>query len=169
PNIQRLGASGRILVELPGVKDVERATSLLQSTAQLELWYAYKGEQFIPLLQEADQLLSDIIDTDHQDTEEEREDEQNAEEPKIDALLGETSVDSTQTTTNSPLISLYKGMGYPGGPVVGMFEIKDKQTVLDYLNMPQVRALLPAELRYTKFVFGKPQPNSELVELYALE
>ena len=169
PNIQRLGASGRILVELPGVKDVERATSLLQSTAQLEFWYAYKGEQFIPFLQEADQLLSDIVETDNQETEVESEDEENAEDSKIDDLLGETSVDSTQTTTNSPLISLYKGMGYPGGPVVGMFEIKDKQTVLDYLNMPQVRALLPAELRYTKFVFGKPQPNSELVELYALE
>src|SRR5690606_21379686 len=169
PNIQRLGASGRILVELPGVKDVERATSLLQSTAQLEFWYAYKGEQFLPFLEQADQLLSDIVETDSQGTEVESEDEENAEDSEIDDLLGENSVDSTQTTTNSPLISLYKGMGYPGGPVVGMFEIKDKQTVLDYLNMPQVRALLPAELRYTKFVFGKPQPNSELVELYALE
>ncbi|MBU3822666.1 protein translocase subunit SecDF [Flavobacteriaceae bacterium XHP0103] len=168
PNIQRLGASGRILVELPGVKDVERATSLLQSTAQLEFWYAYKGEQFIPFLQEADQLLSDIVKTDVQDGEVESQDEEDAQDAQIDDLLGETSVDSTATTT-SPLLSLYKGMGYPGGPVLGMFEIKDKQTVLDYLNMPQVRALLPAEQRYVKFVFGKPQPNSELVELYVLE
>ena len=38
PNIQRLGTSGRILVELPGAKDVERIKSLLQSTAQLEFW-----------------------------------------------------------------------------------------------------------------------------------
>lgn len=169
PNIQRLGASGRILVELPGVKDVERATSLLQSTAQLEFWYAYKGEQFLPFLDQADAVLSDIVKTDNQDAEVESQDEEDAQDAKIDDLLGETSVDSTETTINSPLGSLYKGMGYPGGPVVGMFEIKDKQTVLDYLNMPQVRALLPAEQRYVKFVFGKPQPNSELVELYALE
>ncbi|MBB1489762.1 protein translocase subunit SecDF, partial [Oceanospirillum sp. D5] len=46
PNIQRLGNSGRILVELPGVKDIERATGLLQSTAQLEFWDVYKGQEF---------------------------------------------------------------------------------------------------------------------------
>ena len=43
PNIQRLGNSARILVELPGAKDVERVKSLLQSTAQLEFWDTFKG------------------------------------------------------------------------------------------------------------------------------
>ena len=38
PNIQRLGNSGRILVELPGARDIERVKNLLQSTAQLEFW-----------------------------------------------------------------------------------------------------------------------------------
>ena len=42
PNIQRLGTSGRILVELPGAKDVDRVKNLLQSTAQLEFWETYK-------------------------------------------------------------------------------------------------------------------------------
>lgn len=49
------------------------------------------------------------------------------------------------------------------------FEIKDKETVLEYLNMPQVRALLPADMRYVKFAFSKPEKNSELVDLYALK
>ena len=44
PNIQRLGTSGRILVELPGAKDVERVKNLLQSTAQLEFWETFNGE-----------------------------------------------------------------------------------------------------------------------------
>ena len=47
PNIQRLGNSGRILVELPGAKDVDRVQNLLQSTAQLEFWETYKNDQLI--------------------------------------------------------------------------------------------------------------------------
>ena len=47
PNIQRLGTSGRILVELPGAKDVDRVKNLLQSTAQLEFWETYKNDQFV--------------------------------------------------------------------------------------------------------------------------
>jgi SecD/SecF fusion protein len=57
PNIQRLGTSGRILVELPGVKDVERATELITSTAQLEFWDAYKGQEFLGLLIQANDAL----------------------------------------------------------------------------------------------------------------
>jgi SecD/SecF fusion protein len=49
PNIQRLGSSGRILVELPGAKDVERIKNLLQSTAQLEFWETYKNDQLFSL------------------------------------------------------------------------------------------------------------------------
>ncbi len=168
PNIQRLGNSGRILVELPGVKDVERASTLLQSTAQLEFWDAYKGEQFLPFIQQANEVLKEIVDVKAKNTEVENKDEENAQDSKIDDLLGETSVDSTATASNNPLIDLWRGTGYQGGPVVGRFEIKDKETVLNYLNMPQVRALLPAEQRYVKFVFGKPEANSEIVDLYAL-
>jgi len=171
PNIQRLGNSGRILVELPGVKDIERATGLLQSTAQLEFWDAYKGEQFGQFLGQADQVLKDLVDV-KQDTEEaEPQDEENATEDKIDELLGEAATDSTEVdlTSGRPLISLIRGGGYPGGPVIASFEIKDKETVLEYLNKPQVRALLPAEMRYVKFAFSKPEKNSELVDLYALK
>jgi SecD/SecF fusion protein len=170
PNIQRLGNSGRILVELPGVKDIERASSLLQSTAQLEFWEAYRGEQFLPFIEQANEVLRDIVDV-KADADIVNEEDVDAEDSKIDDLLGAASVDSTgtnNTTGNGPLLDLWRGMGYQGGPVIGRFEIKHKEIVLDYLNRPQVRALLPAEQRYVKFVFGKPEANSELVDLYAL-
>lgn len=170
PNIQRLGNSGRILVELPGVKDIERASSLLQSTAQLEFWEAYRGEQFLPFIEQANEVLKDIVDV-KTDADIVNEEDVDAEDSKIDDLLGAASVDSTgtnNTTGNGPLLDLWRGMGYQGGPVIGRFEIKHKEIVLDYLNRPQVRALLPAEQRYVKFVFGKPEANSELVDLYAL-
>lgn len=168
PNIQRLGNSGRILVELPGVKDIERATGLLQSTAQLEFWDAYKGEQFFPFLVQANETLKDVVKVDAIADEAEPQDEENAEDSQIDALLGEAETDSTAVATVNPLFDLIKGQGYQGGPVIASFELKDKETVLNYLNLPQVRALLPAEQRYAKFAFGKQKKDSELVDLYAL-
>ncbi|MEP1487107.1 MAG: protein translocase subunit SecDF [Algibacter sp.] len=172
PNIQRLGTSGRILVELPGVKDVERATGLLQSTAQLEFWDAYKGEQFLPFLYQADGVVKQTIDVKEEVAETEPADEENATnaaEDKINALLGDATTDSTAVADVSPIISLIRGQGYRGGPVVAQFEIKDKATILGYLNSKEVRALLPAELRYAKFAFGKAEKGSEVVDLYALK
>ncbi len=169
PSIQRLGTTGRILVELPGVKDVERATSLLQSTAQLEFWDAYKGEQLAGFLAQANQVLKDIVEpqvTTEQNNE--PQDGETTEDTTIDDLLGDATTDSTQVATVNPIFDLIKGGGFQGGPVVAQFDIKDKEKVLEYLNMPQVRALLPAEMRYVKFAFGKPERNSEIVDLYAL-
>ena len=62
PNIQRLGTSGRILVELPGAKDVERVQNLLQSTAQLEFWETYKNDELISFLIEANEFLKTQVD-----------------------------------------------------------------------------------------------------------
>ncbi|GAA4958923.1 protein translocase subunit SecDF [Algibacter aquimarinus] len=170
PNIQRLGTSGRILVELPGVKDVERATGLLQSTAQLEFWDAYKGEQFFPFLAQANETLKDIVSPKTETEEQEPQDSEDADatDSTIDDLLGDATTDSTAVETVNPIFDLIRGQGFQGGPVIARFESKDKETILDYLNKPQVRALLPAEQRYVKFVFGKPEKDSEIVDLYAL-
>ncbi|MGJ5643417.1 protein translocase subunit SecDF [Formosa sp. S-31] len=167
PNIQRLGESGRILVELPGVKDVERAKKLLQSTAQLEFWDAYKGEQLIPFIVQANNVLKAEVDAKKESTEELADTEGSESDSQIDELLGEAETDSTTVAVN-PLLDLIVGQGYQGGPVIAKFNEKDKQTVLDYLNRPDVRALLPVEQRYAKFAFGMPEKNSELVDLYAL-
>ncbi|WP_242093077.1 protein translocase subunit SecDF [Aestuariivivens sediminicola] len=169
PNIQRLGTSGRILVELPGVKNIERATSLLQSTAQLEFWDAYKGEQFFGFLAQANETLKDLVEVDTEDlADTEPQDEEDAQDAAIDDLLGEAETDSTAVANVNPLLDLIRGPGYQGGPIIARFELKDKETILDYLNKPEVRALLPVEQRYAKFVFGKPENNSEIVDLYAL-
>lgn len=167
PNIQRLGSSGRILVELPGVKDVERATTLLQSTAQLEFWDAYKGEQFMGFLNQANELLKEIeAPQEEVIAEENAEGIQDSEDSKISDLLGDDP--DSLNVENNPIGKLIRGFGYQGGPVVAQFAIKDKDQVLEYLNMPRVRALIPAEMRNVKFLFGKPEKDSEIVDLYAL-
>ncbi|GAA3637646.1 protein translocase subunit SecDF [Flavivirga jejuensis] len=169
PTIQRLGNSGRILVELPGVKDKERALKLLQNTAQLEFWDAYKGEQFFNFLAQANELLKEKVKKTEEKEEEEPQDGENDGSDTIDDLLGNATTDSTAVESeNNPIFDLFRGQGYQGGPVIGRFELKDKATLLDYLNSSEVRALLPAEQRYAKFVFGKPEQDSEIVDLYAL-
>ncbi len=62
PNIQRLERQGRILVELPGVKDPERVRNLLQGTANLEFWETYMNPEVFPFLRDANTKLKEILD-----------------------------------------------------------------------------------------------------------
>jgi SecD/SecF fusion protein len=63
PNIQRLGATGRILVELPGVDEKERVRRLLQGTAKLEFWETHDNRDIYPALEAANEVLKDIVGT----------------------------------------------------------------------------------------------------------
>ncbi len=166
PNIQRLGNSGRILVELPGVKDKQRATELITTTAQLEFWDVYKAEELGGFLNQANEVLKDLVDTKPEAEEAEPQDEQDS---TVDDLLGETSTDSTDVATLGPLFDLIRVPGQVGSPILAMFEAKDKELVLEYLSKPEVRNLLPAEQRYAEFVWGKQTKDNPLVELYALK
>ena len=172
PNIQRIGNSGRILVELPGAKEVERVKGLLQSTAQLEFWDAFKGEEFANFLFQANEVLKEVLDTSDE------VDSDKTDEDSISDIIGDTNAETGEDGTVNPLIDLIRASGYTGGPVLASFESKDQQTVTGYLNNPRVRALLSPEQRYVKFVWGIPQiqqtneedtQSIELVELYALK
>jgi SecD/SecF fusion protein len=164
PNIQRLGSSGRILVELPGAKDIGRVKKLLQSTAQLEFWDAFRGQDFLNFIVQANEVVKSMEDTQKVST---SSDNTNSE---IDDLLG-TDSDSTFVDVN-PILDAIRAQGYAGGPVIATFDLKEKQRISDYLKMPEVKSLLPAEQRYAKFVWGIPQldlEGNELVELYVLQ
>src|SRR6056297_3595540 len=89
PNIQREGNSGRILVELPGAKDINRAQELLSSTAQLEFWETYpqSNQSLGNFLVNANERLKDILEP--QATEE----EVSKPESEIDSLLSDVSQD----------------------------------------------------------------------------
>ena len=162
PNIQRLGNSGRILVELPGAKDIDRVKKLLQSTAQLEFWYTLRGEDFINFIVQANEEVKAMEDTQKVST---TSDSTNNE---IDDLLGTAS----ESTFVEPNPISFVDYGYAGGPIVGIFEAKDQQRISDYLKMPEVRSLLSTEQRYAKFVWGIPKldlEGNELVGLYVLQ
>lgn len=169
PNIQRLGTSGRILVELPGVKDKKRATELITTTAQLEFWDAFPGEGFLQFIVQANEVLKGLVEVEAPKEAIESQDTEDTEGDQIADLLGETSTDTTAVAIVNPLTDLIRGTGYQGGPIVALFETKDKQKVTEYLDMPQVKSLLSGDQRYVKFAWGIPAEDGDLIELYALK
>jgi SecD/SecF fusion protein len=163
PNIQRLGTSGRILVELPGAKDVDRVQNLLQSTAQLEFWETYKNDQLVSFLVEANSLLS---------SKSEQVLDGNAEKDissEIDDLLADVATQDSIAITSNPILDRIVGQGFQGGPVLAQFAARDSDLIMSYLDQPEIRKLLPSEYRYTRFVWGKPTVEGNIVELYALK
>jgi len=167
PNIQQLGETGRILVELPGAKDVDRIKKLLQSTAQLEFWETYKVEEIGSYLSSVNEALKL--------TEIKKIDVKETKSTGIDSLLTDVSKDSISNAKgDNPLFD--KMLSYGGGPIIGYFAPKDTAIINKYFKRANIKALLTAELRYAKFVWGKPttiqndkKEDIEAVELYALK
>jgi len=168
PNIQKLGQSGRILVELPGAKDVDRIKNLLQSTAQLEFWETYKIEEVGNFLMAANNALKAT----------EKTEVAAAAKPtdSISALLTDKDADSTAAKKgNNPLLDKFVAQG--GGPILGIVNTKDTATINGYFKRADIRNLLAGDQKFAKFVWGKPTSNidektkkqTETVELYALK
>ena len=162
PNIQRLGSSGRILVELPGAKDVDRVQNLLQSTAQLEFWETFKNDQLLIFLSQANELLK-------QNIKEESVNEEKEVDAIADLLADVVEKDSTDLNLPNPILDRIVGYGFQGGPVLAQFAKKDQELISSYLDRSDVRKLLPAQYRYIKFAWGKADANGEVIELYALQ
>ena len=164
PNIQRLGNSGRILVELPGAKDVERVKKLLQSTAQLEFWTTEKNIDYFSFLNQASVVVKDLVQ------EEEELVDKYESSSEIDDLLADVEVKSDSLSIDkNPLLDLIISTGFQGGPVLAQVYEKDLLTVDSYLNNPKVRQLLPASKRFTKFLWGIPDPETKIVDLYIIK
>ncbi|MEN9326564.1 MAG: SecDF [Bacteroidota bacterium] len=166
PNIQKLGESGRILVELPGAKDVDRIKKLLQSTAQLEFWETYKIEEIGNFLMAANESLKK--------TEIKTVAPKKVVKDSISALLADTKDTAAAKKGNNPLLDKIIAQG--GGPVLGLFAPKDTAVVGEYLRRADIRVLLAGDQRYAKFVWGKPtkikdakSKEIDAVELYALK
>ncbi|CAM3300948.1 protein translocase subunit SecDF [Aequorivita lipolytica] len=180
PNIQRLGKSARILVELPGAKDVGRVKKLLQSTAQLEFWDVYKFDEIAGFLQAADTKAGEIAmaktESETIETTEIVADSSKTEEDDVSKLLGGQDVKDSLVGDNkaNPILSKMVSLGTQGSPVIATFKLKDTSVINGYLRNPQIKSLLPNELRYAKFVWGLPEANvqlngEEVTALYALK
>jgi len=169
PNIQRIGKSGRILIELPGAKDIHRVKNLLQSTAELQFWEVYSNQDVTQFLFAANtkvqELLKDEVPVETDTTQ--------VEEKSIAQLLGEeedsTSVENTKNLFSVLRPNISQNQQYTTS-VIGFASLKDTAKVNNYLRMTSVRALLPTDMKYTKFLWdATPEKDSELINLYAIK
>ncbi len=164
PNIQRIGTSGRILVELPGARDIARAQELLSSTAQLEFWETYEpsNTSFSTFLIQANEKLKTLVETPIE--------EEVKPESEIDSLLSDVSSDSLELANQvNPLYDLLLPPT-PGRNAMFGVAIKDTAKVGEYLRMPEIQRLLPADIQFTKFVWGRPETEeTEIIDLFALQ
>ncbi len=161
PNIQREGSSGRILVELPGARDIARAQDLLSSTAQLEFWETYEpgNQSLISFFVGANNELKNIVGEPEEEVKEESE---------IDSLLSDVTQDSLDLTQErNPLFEKLQLNG--PGFAVGIAAIKDTSEIGAWLRMPEIKRLLPNEVQFTKFLWERPTADSEVAALYALK
>ncbi|MBP3331307.1 MAG: protein translocase subunit SecDF, partial [Tidjanibacter sp.] len=176
PNIQRLDNGGRILVELPGVKEPERVRKLLQGTASLEFWATYDNSQIYPVLENANAIIAQLNQASEQISEVEAEEETVAEESSelIDQIADDAAnADSEAFAKAYPLFSKLSPLtdqtgNLMAGPIVGYAMSYDTAAVNAYLAIPQVKALFPRDL---KLMWGvKAIDEAETIfELYAIK
>ena len=192
PNIQRLEGSGRILVELPGVKNPERVRKLLQGTAQLEFWETYENAQVIGFIDQVNTFLKTTIETESEDSVVASIDSSepvdsiavsdedfisdlavNGSSASSELASDSTSLSAEQFNKDNPLYAvLFPNINQSNqpnsGPVCGISSIKDTAKVNAYLNMTDVKEILPRDIKFAWTV--KPyDPEGRFVQLVALQ
>jgi len=167
PNIQRIGNSGRIQIELPGAKDIERVTKLITSKAELQFWEVYSNAEVQNYFFSANEKVAELLKDNSTSDESEDTDKKNT----LDDILGETS-DSTKVVQKNLFTYLFPNVAQNQqelSSLVGQAKVLDTAQVNKLLRNKEVKDLLPSELKYVKFLWDyKPSKSSDGTELLAL-
>ena len=170
PNLQRLEGQGRILVELPGVKDPERVRELLQRSANLQFWRTYKYEEIASDLQGLSARLLALSAPEAQPI------PVPAENP-LDDSLAVVEMQEPAPVAKAPVavrdtLSNYLMLGGRGGATVGMARDKDRNRIDSLLAIAYEYQLLPEDLTllWGAKAIQDPQTRkvTDLYELYAI-
>ena len=193
PNIQRLETAGRILVELPGVKEPERVRKLLQGSANLEFWETYNLPEIYQQLVAADNVLATVLKSEDSAATTEGTEVAASETTETttaapaettneaDSLLAKIGEDKPENQAalsrdefakQHPLFALLQINQYNGqlasGPVVGIADKKDIAKINEYLNMKQVKDVLPRNLSL-KWAVKALDEKEQYFYLYAIK
>lgn len=185
PNIRK--ADGRIVIELPGIKDAQRVRKLLQGTAALEFYETFDNGDFFPHLQAANEKARTIIEAEEVLTTEntanataeqpETAEADTADNSLISQVAAQDSInnllaDEVAFKKENPLFSVLtpnidrqSGQVIPTGSLVGYSHVKDTAAVNEILAMPQVKATLPRTAR----LLWEMKPNGEVIALHAIK
>ena len=185
PNIQKIeGQSGRIMVELPGIKEPERVRKLLQGSANLEFWETYDAPQVAPYLSQLNAALRDggtvATDTVQADTTAVAEAEPVAE--KADSSKNTTSVlaqvnkgeeatvaskATEEAKKENPLFAMLQPTGAQRGCLVGIAQALDTAEINALLNSEVAKQIFPADLSL-KWGVKSMDKAGKIFELYAI-
>ena len=176
PNIQALeGKMGRIMVELPGIKEPERVRKLLQGSANLEFWETYNSNEIVPLLGSVDNKLREVLAlaAGEETAPAAEKAEVSATDSLTAALKGEAANNEAalaQLKKEHPLAAVlqFNNGGY--GCVVGYANYKDTAEVNKLLAMKETQTILPRELRLKWGVKAADfDKTGQIFELYAIK
>ena len=165
PNIQKLeGQTGRIMVEMPGIKEPERVRKLLQGSANLEFWETYNSQEIVPLLAQLNQRYAALdssataaapADTAKADTAVAVAD--SAKTGLAAAIAAKTatkvadsksaSAQAEQLKRQNPLFSVFQPMQGQGLSVVGYASARDTADVNRIIYSDIARQILPSDLK----------------------
>lgn len=193
PNLQKL-ENGRILVELPGIKEPERVRKLLQGSANLEFWPTYDLSEIINNLVEANKVIAQLNETGgvapdsiaKQTTDTTKAVAKapvpvTAKKSDIDSLKaslsskvkseGDSLKLAEKNKKENPLFSILSVNAQNGqvapGPAVGIVDAKDTALVRYYLNLKQVKEVLPRDLGF-RWTVNSLDKNGKYYQLIAI-
>ncbi|NCC10724.1 MAG: protein translocase subunit SecDF [Bacteroidia bacterium] len=187
PNIQSLeDKMGRIMVELPGIKEPERVRKLLQGSANLEFWETFTAKEVLPYMQAADNKLrmalthetvADTLNADSTTTKEAVAQVAPSKVSAADSLASALKGDKKEATASReelkkqyPLLSLLQLNSSGQGPVVGYANYKDTAEINRCLAMAEAQAELPKDLRLKWGVSpSEMDKKGQIFELYAIK
>jgi len=194
PNIQKLeGQAGRIMVEMPGIKEPERVRKLLQGSANLEFWETYNSQEITPLLAQLNQRWAaqggQVVEADSAAVEAAAEVAQAADSVKADtakaatgdlaAKLAKKDVKAADDKTaemakkQNPLFYYFQPTQGNALAVVGYANARDTAEINKIIYSDLARQIFPAELKLRWGAkaedFGGQNTKGDIFELYALK
>ena len=182
PNIQALeGQEGRIMVEMPGVKEPERVRKLLQGSANLEFWETYNSQEITPFLAQLDSKLATSLGAEETEAEVETNVTENADSTAkkgdlASAIANNANNDSQATQAEierfkkqHPLLSKLQLTQGAYGCVVGFAHKRDMEAINELLATPEAKDILPSDVQLKWGVKGMGEgEGSDWYELYAI-
>ena len=191
PNIQKLeGQSGRIMVEMPGIKEPERVRKLLQGSANLEFWETYNTQEIVPLLAQLNQRYAAVQSG---EAVEETADSVATEQPAEEVAEGDTAKAANalaaklakkeaaktddkalaEMKKQNPLFAVFQPVQGQGLAIVGYANARDTAEIDKVIYSDVARQILPAEckLRWGAKAedFGGENTRGDIFALYALK
>ena len=154
PNIQKLeGQTGRIMVEMPGIKEPERMRKLLQGSANLEFWETYNADEVIPYLQQLDSRLANDASN---DTTAAKKAIKKADAKKVKLQLKNNDDETPTQKSNAqmeaakkqhPLLAMLQTTGQNSLALVGYASVRDTAAISKLIYGQNAKQILPTDLK----------------------